>query len=389
MKPSVLIGLRFMLSKNTSSYLSLVSRVSVFGLMLGVMALVIVISVMNGFDSQLKYRILGGAPHVILSEPPDPDKNFTATAPFLRYQGMLLSGESRLVSVYGITPELEPQISVLSDHMIEGQISDLNERGHGLIVGASLAARLGLWIGDSTTVMIPVASPGGNGIVPKVARVKIKGLFRIDSELDSSLVLMHVEDLQAVTGAQNLVYRVTLEDIFQVGAVKTKYQDQIISTWAEDYGDFFAAVRMEKLMMFLLLTLIVMIAAFNTVSGLSMMVKEKQGEIAVLRTMGLTPGDVTTVFIVQGSVVGLGGVILGLLLGLPAAYHVSEIVGFVEDLLGQRMLAGTYFDRVPTDVRWMDIIVIAMVSTCIAVLATLYPAYRAGQLRPAEILRAE
>lgn len=390
MKSAILIGLRFMLSKQTSGFLSLVSKVSVFGLMLGVMALVVVISVMNGFDSQLKYRILGASPHVVLSsEPSSDDLDVASSAPFLRNQGMVLAGESRMVSIFGVTPERETDLSVITEHMLQGQVTDLVEGQNQIVLGVSLATRLGLWIGDTTTLMVPVPTSSGQSVAPRVARVKVVGIFRLESELDFGLVMMHVSDLKKLTGVETVNYRATLNDIFRFGAVQIRYGSEVVSTWADDYGDFFATVRMEKLMMFLLLTLIVMIAAFNTVSGLSMMVKEKESEIAVLRTMGLTPNDIMAVFIVQGSVVGVGGVLLGLLLGLPMAYHVSEIVGFFEDLFGGRMLAGTYFDRVPSEIRVADIIWIALVSAFIAVLATLYPAYRAGQLQPASVLRAE
>ncbi len=384
MNTSVLIGLRFMRSKTTTGFLSLVTRVSVFGLMLGVMALVIVISVMNGFDSQLKHRILGAAPHVILSAKPESDQ----AVPFLRAQGMLLSNENRMITIHGVVPEREREMSVLDKHMVDGSVEDIQAGGNHVVLGASIAARMGLWLGDTSTLLIPVASPGGQSVVPRVARVKVVGIFRLESELDFGLAVMHVDDLATLVGAEPN-YRLSLQNIFELGTIADKYGDSVISTWAEDYGDFFAAVRMEKLMMFLLLTMIVMIAAFNTVSGLSMMVKEKQGEIAVLRTMGLTPHDITRVFMIQGSVVGVSGVLLGLILGLPAAYWVSEIVGFFEDLFGGRMLAGTYFDRVPSEIRAPDIFMIALVSSVIAVIATLYPAYRAGQLEPAEVLRAE
>ncbi len=389
MNTSVLIGLRFMRSKTTTGFLSLVTRVSVFGLMLGVMALVIVISVMNGFDSQLKYRILGAAPHAILSEMPERSEGIRHIAPFLRSQGMLLGNDNRMVSIHGVKPELENNMSVLNQHMVDGAVSDISPGNNQIILGASIAARMGLWLGDSITLMIPVASVGGQSVLPSVAKVEVVGIFRLDSELDFSLIVMHVEDLQALVGAPQTNYRVTLDDIFLLSKIQEQYSASLLATWADDYGDFFSAVRMEKLMMFLLLTMIVMIAAFNTVSGLSMMVKEKQAEIAVLRTMGLTPGDITSVFVIQGSVVGVSGVLLGLILGLPAAYFVSEIVGFVEDLFGGRMLAGTYFDRVPSEIRAVDIFMIALVSTMIANAATIYPAYRAGQLQPAEILRAE
>lgn len=386
MNTPILVGMRFMLSRNTTRFLSLITKVSVFGLMLGVMALVIVVSVMNGFDTQLKHRILGAAPHVI-SKTPLKDSGVIASAEFLRYQGMVLAGDSRLVSIFGVDPGQEAKVSVIPRHMVEGSIQALTPGSNQVIMGATLGARLGLWEGDKTTLLIPVASTGGSSVVPKIARVTVAGFFRLNSELDHGLLLMNVQDLQTFVGADQVQYRNTLKDIFTAGQYANAAE--IETTWYEDYGDFFAAVRMEKIMMFLLLTMIVLIAALNTVSGLSMMVKEKQSEIAVLRTMGLARHQVSLIFIVQGSIIGLSGVLLGLLFGLPVAFNVTEVVGFFENLAGGRMLAGTYFDRVPTDVRWADIGLIAAVSMLIAVLATLYPAFRAGQLEPAQVLRAE
>lgn len=388
MNTSWLVGLRFMLSRRSSRFLSLITGVSIIGLMLGVMALVIVVSVMNGFDTQLKYRILGAVPHVITSVDPSSDLAANETsAEFLRYQGMVLAGDSRLVTIFGIDPDSEENMSVLPDHMLGGDLAALTPGSNHIVLGATLAARLGLWSGDQTTLMIPVASDGGGRVVPRVARVTVSGSFRLNSELDYNLLLMNVEDLQRFTGSPEKHYRITLPNIFAAGSYKS--DPDVIATWYDDYGDFFAAVRMEKLMMFLLLTMIVLIAALNTISGLSMMVKEKQAEIAVLRTMGLSRRQVSMIFVVQGTAIGLLGVFLGLVFGLPLAYHVTEIVGFFENMMGARMLAGTYFDRVPTDVRLLDILVIALVSILIAVAATLYPAFRAGRLEPASVLRSE
>jgi lipoprotein-releasing system permease protein len=173
------------------------------------------------------------------------------------------------------------------------------------------------------------------------------------------------------------------------GAIKSALGEHRIQDWTSEFGDFFETVKMEKVMMFLLLTLIVAIAAFNIVSGLSMMVKEKSSDIAVLRTLGLSSRQVMQIFMIQGSLVGAAGVLLGLLVGVPLAWYVPEVVGFFEALFGGKVLAGTYFSAVPTDVRWIDILVIACVSLSIAILATIYPAYRASKLLPAEILRHE
>jgi lipoprotein-releasing system permease protein len=370
------------------------------GLALGVIALIVVVSVMNGFDSQLKYRILGAVPHMILEGELPADlaslvetmPEVVAVTPFLKREGILIqSGTNRLIAIYGIDPGLEMGASVLPRHITDGDIFDLKPGSSRVIVGRSLAAQFGLWKDDAITLLIPEPSKRGNMVVPRIAQVKLAGTFELQSELDYTLVLMNIEDLKGISGSE-ADSRLTLEDIFKVNKVRQTLisqpsgQELKVTDWTRDYGDFFETVRMEKMMMFVLLTLIVMIAAFNTVSGLSMMVKEKQAEIAVLRTMGLSRSETMKIFIVQGSLIGFVGIFIGVLAGVPLAFHVTEVVGFFEDLFGNRMLAGTYFDRVPTDVRLPDIAVIILVSFLISLLATLYPAYRATRIAPAVVL---
>ena len=390
MNVAFLIGLRFSMGQKSTAFLSFITRVSILGLTLGVIALVVVVSVMNGFDSQLKYRILGAAPHLVIKGEPFEHPLVKGMARFLRYEGMVLAGgEGRLVAIYGIDPERESTVSVIPQHLNGGGVDSLVAGEYRVIVGSALANRFGLWPGSKTTLLVPVASKGGETVVPRVSQVSVAGTFQLDSELDYALVLMHWQDLSEITGDDRVFSRVTLKDIFSVNSFRDASSADVVDTWYNEYGDFFETVRMEKLMMFLLLTLIVMIAAFNTISGLSMMVKEKQSEIAVLRTMGLGQHQVTGIFVVQGALIGVVGVGLGLVIGIPLAHNVTEIVSFFENLLGNRMLAGTYFDRVPSDVRYEDVALIAAVSLLIALLATLYPAFRAARIDPAVVLRAD
>ena len=387
------IGIRFSVSQKDSAFLSFITRVSMIGLTLGVIALIVVVSVMNGFDSQLKYRILGAVPHMVVHGelPTTPINGVRASAPFLKRDGMLVqSNKNRLVAVYGIDPGKEKEMSVVPSHMVEGRLEDLVPGSYKIAIGKPLGLQLGLWTGDNITLLIPEPSSQGSMVVPKIARVELASTFALQSELDYALVLINLEDLKQIVGVVQHDTRLTLDNIFQVGGVRKSLEAEVnVTDWSREYGDFFETVRMEKLMMFILLTLIVMIAAFNTVSGLSMMVKEKQAEIAVLRTMGLSRGRVMQVFIIQGSFIGLVGTVAGVILGVPLAYNVTEVVGFFEDVFGGRMLAGTYFDRVPSDVRLFDIIVIILVSFLISILATLYPAYRAAKVDPANALGAE
>ncbi len=407
MNVPLFIGLRFSTAHKGSSFLSFITRVSMIGLMLGVMSLIVVVSVMNGFDSQLKYRILGAIPHVIVSGDTNDtrqDKSNGAiqseqltaigdgarSSAFLGRKGIVIKGrDNRIIAVHGILPEQEKYASVIPENMKLGHVDLLKAGSNNIVLGQGMASQLAVWPGDNMTLIIPTATASGQLISPKLATVVLVGTFELQSELDYSLALMHLQDLKNIVKTEHHDTRLTLNNIFNVSSYQTALAPLDVVDWTQEYGDFFETVKMEKIMMFMLLTLIVMIAAFNTVSGLSMMVKDKKGEIAVLRTMGLSRGQVMQIFIVQGSVIGVSGTLLGMLLGIPLAYHVTEVVGFVEDLMGGRMLAGTYFDRVPTDVRFLDTLVIVLVSFLISILATLYPAYRATKLEPAEVLRSE
>lgn len=396
------IGLRYSRSKKGSFFLSFISGISFFGLLLGVVALTVVVSVMNGFDRELKRRILGAVPHVVIeTSAPAAVRQWVSEQPgvagaaeFLERPGVIIHGGSnRLVSLYGIEPEIESSMSIVPDHMRTGAMGDLIEGENRVVIGRPLAYQLGVGPGDTMTVIVPELSATGRSIRPRLMRVQVSGLFELDSELDYSLVLMHGADLRKLIGVNERHIRVQLDNIFAAPSFSRQASalTEVDRTrdWTRQFGDFFETVRMEKTMMFILLTLIVAIAAFNIVSSLSMMVKEKQADIAVFRTLGLSPAGVMGIFVTQGAVVGVLGTLMGLIIGVPLAFYIPEIVAFFEDLFGVRMLAGTYFDRLPSDVRAPDIAVIGLVSVVITLLATLYPARQAARLQPADVLRYE
>lgn len=397
-----LVGSRYFGARGDDVYLSFISKVSLIGLVLGVVALTVVVSVMNGFDRELKYRILGAAPHVVV-ETTDPESltawvagedRVLGYAGFLRRSGVIMRGQAnKLVSIYGIEPEHEADVSILPRHVIAGSLDDIEPGTNRVIVGRPLAFQLGLVEGDTLTVIVPEPSPSGNSVVPRIARVAVAGFFELDSELDYGLIVMHRSDLALVIRGSRPTFRLTLENIFLAPSVAAELRTlsgvTAVSTWTEDYGDFFETVRMEKIMMFILLTLIVAIAAFNIVSGLAMMVRDKQADIAVFRTMGLSQAKVMQTFMIQGSMIGVAGTLIGLVIGIPLAFSISEVIAFFENLFGARMLAGTYFEQVPSDLRLLDLLAIAAVSLAISLAATLYPAYRASRLHPASVLRYE
>lgn len=390
------VGTRYATTGSVNRYMSLVSWISLLGMMLGVVALIVVVSVMNGFDRELKQRILGVVPHVVVEGEIDPERLthplVVDVVPFAQAQGMIVkAGESRLVGVFGIDADREAER--LGQHLVAGSLPGSGDAAGGnVVLGRSLGLQLGLSQGDPLTLVIPVPTTSGRSIKPRLMRARVQGFFRVGSELDYGLVFVSLEDLNNLTGRKG-GYRLAVSDVLKApvvsGALRQRLPEHNIYDWSAEYGDFFQTVRMEKLMMFLLLTLIVAIAAFNIVSGLSMMVRAKRSDIAILRTLGLSTGGVMRIFIFQGSVVGTIGTLLGALLGIPLAYHIPEVVSWVESLIGARMLEGTFFARIPTDVRWGDIMVIVLVAMSISLVATLFPAFRAAQLHPAAILRSE
>jgi len=399
----VRVGLRYSRARKGHFFLSFISGISLLGLLLGVVALTVVVSVMNGFDRELKRRILGAVPHVVvetsrggrasveswLAEQP----GVSGRADFIERPGVIISrGSNRLVSIYGIEPEEEQAVSILPNHIVSGRLDALGG-GKRIFIGRPLAYQSGIRTGDHLTVIVPEPSASGRSIRPRLLRVEVAGFFELDSEVDYSLALMHVDDLAELVDAESRSIRLRLDDIFAAPgfAERARAQGGVtgVSDWTDDYGDFFETVRMEKTMMFVLLTLIVAIAAFNIVSSLSMMVKEKQADIAVLRTLGMSPLAVMGTFVTQGAVVGILGTAVGLAIGIPLAWQIPAVVAFFEELVGARMLAGTYFDRLPTEVRLADLVVIAGVSLSISFLATLYPAWQAARLQPAAVLRHE
>jgi lipoprotein-releasing system permease protein len=374
--------------------LSFMTWVSLLGLSLGVVALIVVVSVMNGFDSELKRRILGVVPHVLVQgvniEELQQTPGVEAVARFASLSGLLVKGsDSQLVQLHGIEPDREAEMSILPEHMVYGAISSLKDGG--IVLGQPLAYRLGLRPGDGMNILLPVLSEQQT-VRTHVLNVNLIGTFELNSELDYGLGLLDLETLSPALSTRDLGYRLRLDDIFKAPATSEHFAaipGVVVSDWSAQYGDFFRTVKMEKVMMFLLLTVIVGIAGFSIVSSLSMLVKEKQFDIAVLRTCGLSSRGITMIFIIQGGVVGLLGVLLGVTLGLPLAHHITVVVSSLESLFGGRILAGTYFDSIPSDVRYLDVLIIVLVSLVISLVATIYPAIKAAGVRPAEVLRYE
>lgn len=410
---SIWIGIRYTGARQRNHFISFISLVSLLGLILGVVVLVTIVSVMNGFDRALRYSILEVIPHGVIQSKDqsinlgnwqqlaatiESQQQVLGSAPFIETQGMLTRrGSVNVVALYGILPQREGDVSIIPDHINRGSLQNLQEGGDGIVLGRDLAYSLGVSIGDEFTLIIPQPSRGGGSIVPKMVKVTLVATFKVGAELDYSLALMHVADLARILMLKGGVHgiRIQVDDLFDapdiirrtvaaLGADRYRGVD-----WTATYGDLFQTIGMEKTMMFLLLLLIVAIAAFNIIAGLIMLVDDKKGDIAILRTLGASPATIMGIYVVQGSVIGIAGTLLGMVLGIVLAINITEIVAWFEQLLNVTVLGGTYFDSVPSDLRMADLLVIFLVTLVISFAATLYPAYRAAQLNPAEVLRSE
>lgn len=410
---SFFVGLRYTAAKRGNHFISFISLVSMLGLTLGVAALIVVLSVMNGFDRELRQRILGMVPHATLSDYQKPmqdwqavrdhlakNANVDATAPFVQAQGMLThAGQVQGVLVSGIDPQIEPSVSIIEDHFDIGSLDTLEEGEFNIILGELLARQLGASIGDRVTLVLPEASVSIAGIVPQLKRFTVSGIFSVGAEIDASLAYVHIVDaarIKRMPADSVDGIRLAFKDLFQAPMLVRQLATELarpmqISDWTRTHGNLFQAIQMEKRMIGLLLFLIVFVAAFNIVSTLVMVVTDKRADIAILRTMGATPSMIMKIFMVQGAVIGVIGTTLGLVLGVVLALTISDLVAGFERLMGIEFLsAEVYFiNYLPSEIQISDLITITTTALLISFFATLYPAWKASRTQPAEALRYE
>ena len=411
-------GLRYTRAKRRTQFISFISATSIICIALGVATLITVMSVMNGFERELRDRTLGMASHAIITGGDDgisdwksvaaqaaQNPEVVGTAPFVDGQAMVrvhssLSG----VSLRGVEPAEERKVTDVGDHMVAGDFDSLKQGAFDIVIGAELAGDLGVELGDKVDLMIPQASVTPAGILPRFRRFNVSGIFRIGQhEFDSGLVLINLQDAEALYRMDDKVtgVRLKLRDMFQAPIVVREIAGQLkqpdsggvyfVNDWTREHANFFKAVATEKTVMFLILSLLVGIAAFNIVSTLVMVVQEKQADIAILRTLGATPRSIMSVFLVQGTLIGFFGTFFGVALGITLALNVETLVPLLQTVTGHQFLDPSiyYISDLPSELKSADVIKIALLALTLGLLSTLYPAWRASRVQPAEALRYE
>jgi lipoprotein-releasing system permease protein len=408
------VGLRYVRARRRDHFISFISLVSILGITLGIAALITVLSVMNGFGKELRSRILGVASHITITgldgqvrdwrsvaERARGNSQVIGAAPYILGQGMLARGKAVSGAlVRGVLPQQEREVSDIGDKMIEGSLSALKPGEFGIVVGAALAWKLDLSVGSPVSLVIPQAQATPAGLLPRFKRFTVVGIFRIDMyEYDSGLVLVHLDDAaklyQLADGSVTGV-RLKLDDLDDAQKVARQLSSRIgpgyiARDWTREHANFFRALQMEKTVMFVILLLIVTVAMFNLISTLVVIVTEKQSDIAILRTLGIKPRGILGIFMVQGALIGIVGTLAGTAAGVLLAYNVQTLVSLLERVLHTTFLAADVYliSELPSDLHWADVGVIAGASLILALLSTLYPAWRASKVQPAVALRYE
>jgi lipoprotein-releasing system permease protein len=406
------IGLRYARARQHGFFVSFISWVSMLGVAIGVAALITVLSVMNGFEGELRGRLLSLAAHATLSGSPARLANWQAlvqeaerqpgvvgAAPFVGVQAMIGRGAALSgADLRGIAPQFEPRVSTVADHMAAGRLEDLKPGTRGIVLGAGLAFTLDSRMDDEITVLVPQITDRAD-VKPRIQTFRVVGIFEVGlQEHDNALAYIDLDDAASLvgTGGAPTGLRLRFDDIFAAPARAPEVAAALgggftISDWSRENATYFRAVRIEKTMMAFILMLIVAVAAFNIVAALVMVVNEKRNDIAILRTLGLAPRGVIEIFLTQGVVIGWLGTAAGVLLGLGLAFNVGSLVPALERIFGFRVMDPTvyYITEVPSEVAGSQVIVIAAIAFALTTLATIYPALRGARTEPAEALRYE
>ena len=419
------IGLRYVRAKRRNHFISFISLISMLGIALGVTTLITVISVMNGFEKELRARILGAIAHATIQpadgslaewrsviEEVEKHPEVNGAAPYIE-EGVWLQGvESSGAFIRGVHPEFESRVSEVDEKMLAGRLSDLRPGEYGIVLGIGLASRLRVGPGDRVTVIAPRLKATPVGASPLMRRFTVVGAFEFgEFENDSALALVHMEDaarLLRIPPGHSGGVRLHLKDLYRSWLVARDISSALsqrdlgredagrpsyytVRDWTQERGNLFQAVRTEKTVMWVILSLIIAVAAFNIISMLVMVVTDKQSDIAILKTMGARPGTVMRIFVIQGSVIGVIGTVLGVIGGILLAQNIGAVVPFLEQLFGFSLFPSDiyYITELPSDLRSADVVKFALMSLTMSLLSTLYPSWRAARTHPAEALSYE
>jgi lipoprotein-releasing system permease protein len=413
MRYELMVGLRYTRARRRNRFIGVNSAVSMIGIAVGVWALIVVLSVMNGFQKEVRTRILGVVSHLqiiaddnrledwqSLAKVAAQHPRVVATAPFVQAQAMLSNGQSmRGAVVRGILPEEEEKVADLARHMRAGSLGALRAGEFGVVLGADLARALGVLRGDKIALIAPQGIVTPAGVIPRLKQFTVAGVFEAGlADADSGLALVHLQDAQTLyqLGPAVSGVRLKLDDLFAARTVAHELlsklpPDVFASDWTRSHANFFRAVEIEKRMMFLILGLIVLVAAINIISTLVMAVTDKQADIAILRTLGAAPRSILQIFMVQGMVLGVVGTLAGVLVGVVTALNIDVIVPAIERALSIKFLSKEVYliPDLPSDLQMNDVVSIALMALALSFVATLFPSWRAGRVNPAEALRYE
>lgn len=407
------IGLRYIRAKRKSHFVSFIAFISIAGVALGVFALIVVLSVMNGFGNELRDRTLSMTSHAMISgydgylrdwpavvEKAEKIKEVVAAAPYISKEVMLSNG--RRVSgslISGIVPEMEDNVSLVASKMVSGSLFDLKAGEYGIVIGRELANSLGVYEGDRVTVITPQASVTAVGVMPRLRRFRVVGVFEVGMhQYDSAMAYMHLEDAARLFSYDDKVngVRLKLTDLFEAPRITREIENEFgvdfwVKDWSKQHKNFFRALQTEKTVMFIILLMIISVAALNIVSTLMMTVTDKESDIAILRALGMRPSSIMIIFIIQGAFIGLFGTLIGVGSGVPVALNVFEIVSWLEQLFNTDFLPSDvyYISDITADVKVSEVLTYALSAFTVTILATIYPAWRASRTLPAEALRYE
>ena len=409
----LIVGLRYTRARRRNHFVSFISAISILGITVGVWALITVLSVMNGFERELRDRILSVASHAtvsasrgwlmdwpILERAARENPEILDAAPFILGQGLLTRGNGVAGALFrGVLPDKERKVSEILTHIKSGSAEGLQKGAWNIVLGSQLARTLGVRVGDRVSLIAPKGRITPAGLLPRMKRFTVSGVFEMDMyEYDSGLALIHLDDavvlLETAGGVSGI--RLTVDDVYAAPRIGAALQSALgasvkVSNWTIEHANFFTALKIERRVMFVILLLIITVAAFNIVSTLVMVVTDKRADVAILRTLGLAPLGVMGIFIIQGIVIGFGGTIVGGVMGVLTAINIETLVPWVENLLGIEFFPASVYviSDFPAELRWPDVIAISTVSFVICLVATLYPAWRASRTDPVEALRYE